>query len=69
MTGMNVLFIEKIHQFIFLKGIARQQKDVTLILVNRACLTRLTAPEIVSVYNVESRGIYNYYCLVANSTN
>lgn len=66
MTELSVPFAEKIHQFIFTKGIARQQKDGTLFPVHRAYLTRLTDLEIISVYNAELRGICNYYRLAVN---
>jgi hypothetical protein len=69
MIELSVPFADKIHQFIFSKGIARQQKDGTLFPVHRAYLTRLTDLEIVSVYNAEMRGVCNYNCLAANFNN
>ncbi len=66
MTELSVPFAEKIHKFIFSKGIARQKKDGTLFPVHRAYLTKLTDLEIVSVYSANLRGICNYYCSAAN---
>ena len=65
-TELNVPLNDKIHKFIFSKGIAKQKKDGTIIPVHRSNLIGLTPLEIVSVYNAELRGICNYYGLASN---
>ena len=57
---------DKIHDFIFARGIAEQKKDGTLFPVCRVSLLRLTDLEIISVYNAELRGICNYYGIAGN---
>lgn len=61
-----VPFDDKIHNFIFSKGIAIQKKDGKLFPVHRNSLLRLTDLEIVTVYNDELRGICNYYGIASN---
>lgn len=61
-----VPFDDKIHNFIFSKGIAIQKKDGKLFPVHRNSLLRLTDLEIVTVYNNELRGICNYYGIASN---
>lgn len=61
MTELSVPFEDKIHKFIFSKGIAKQKSDGTLFPVHRKYMVNLTDLEIVSTYNAELRGICNYY--------
>ena len=63
---LRVPFDDKIHNFIFSKGIAIQKKDGKLFPVHRNSLLRLTDLEIVTVYNDELRGICNYYGIASN---
>ena len=63
---LSIPFDDKIHDFIFARGIAIQKKDGTLFPVHRASLLRLTDLEIVSAYNAELRGICNYYGISGN---
>lgn len=65
-TELLVPFDDKIHKFIFSKGIAIQKGDGTLFPVHRNYLLRLTDLEIVTVYNDELRGICNYYGIASN---
>jgi group II intron reverse transcriptase/maturase len=65
-TELLVPLDDKIHKFIFSKGIAIQKSDGTLFPVHRKPLLRLTDLEIVSVYNAELRGISNYYGMASN---
>ena len=57
---------DKIHKFLFSKGIAIQKDDGVLFPVHRKYLTNLTDLEIVSTYNAELRGICNYYGMASN---
>jgi len=57
---------DKIHKFIFSKGIAIQKSDGTLRAVHRPELLHLSDLKIVSSYNSELRGICNYYNLASN---
>lgn len=57
---------DKIHKFIFSKGIAIQELNGNLRPVHRAELLHLSDLEIVSSYNSELRGICNYYNLASN---
>lgn len=57
---------DKIHKFIFSKGIAIQELNGNLRPVHRAELLHLSDLEIVSSYNSELRGICNYYSLTSN---
>jgi hypothetical protein len=57
---------DKIHKFIFSKGIAIQKLGGTLRPVHRSELLHLSDLEIVSSYNSELRGICNYYNLASN---
>ena len=52
---------DKIHKFIFSKGVAIQKQDGTMFPIHRKPLLRLTDLETVSVYNAELRGICNFY--------
>lgn len=61
MTELSVPFEDKIHKFIFSKGIAKQKLDETLLPVHRKHLVNLTDLEILSTYNAELWGICNYY--------
>ena len=63
---LSIPFDDKIHDFIFDRGIAIQKKDGTLFPVCRASLLRLTDLEIISAYNAELRGICNYYGIADN---
>ena len=65
-TELLVPFDDKIHKFIFTKGIAEQKKDGTLFPIHRNSLLRTTDLEIVSAYNAELRGICNYYGMASN---
>jgi len=56
---------DKIHKFIFEKGVARQINDI-LEPIKRNSLLYLTDLEIISTYNAELRGICNYYHLASN---
>ena len=66
MTELTVPLKDKIHKFIFTKGIAIQKADGSLFPVHRPSLLSLSDLEIVTVYNAELRGICNYYSLAAN---
>ncbi len=57
---------DKIHKFIFSKGIAIQERNGNLRPVHRAELLHLSDLEIISSYNSELRGICNYYSLASN---
>lgn len=63
---LNVPLKDKICQFLFSKGVIRQNKDGTLYPVHRYTLESLTDLEIVTVYNAELRGICNYYSMASN---
>lgn len=65
-TQLIIPFDDKIHKFIFSKGIAVQKKDGTLFPVHRNSLLKLTDLEIVTAYNAELRGICNYYGMASN---
>jgi group II intron reverse transcriptase/maturase len=65
-TELLIPFEDKIHKFIFTKGVAEQKSGGTLFPVHRTSLLRLTDLEIVSVYNAELRGICNYYEMASN---
>jgi len=65
-TELSVPLDDKIHKFIFSKGIAKQEADGTLTPTHRAKLLHMTNLEIVSSYNSELRGICNYYSLASN---
>jgi len=66
LTELSVPLNDKIHKFIFSKGIAKQKQNGTLFPVHRTALLKLTDLEIVSVYNAELRGICNYYGMASN---
>ena len=61
-----VPFKDKIHNFIFSKGIAVQTNGGKLFPVHRKYLISSTDLEIVMIYNSELRGICNYYSLASN---
>lgn len=63
---VSIPFDDKIHNFIFTKGIAIQKPNGKLMPVRRKSLLRLTDLEIVSAYNAELRGICNYYGIASN---
>lgn len=63
---LSVPFDDKIHAFIFNKGIVQQGKDGKLLPTYRPSLLRMTDLEIVSTYNAELRGICNYYNMASN---
>jgi group II intron reverse transcriptase/maturase len=65
-TELLVPLNDKIHRFIFAKGIAIQQEYGKLFPVHRKYLIGSTDLEIVSIYNSELRGICNYYSLASN---
>jgi len=65
-TQLVIPLNDKIHKFIFSKGIAIQKKDGTLFPVHRNSLLKLTDLEIVTAYNAELRGICNYYGMASN---
>lgn len=65
-TELSIPFESKIHDFIFYKGIAEQRKYGTLFPVHRKHLVNFTDLEIISTYNIELRGICNYYNLAVN---
>ena len=66
MTELTVPLDDKIHKFLFSKGIVEQRGDGTLFPIHRNCLVNLTELEIVSTYNSELRGICNFYRLACN---
>ena len=61
-----VPFSDKIHKFIFSKGIAIQELNGNLRPVHRPELLHLSDLEIVSSFNSELRGICNYYNLASD---
>ena len=65
-TQLVIPFDDKIHKFIFSKGIAKQKQDGTLFPIHRNSLLKLTDLEIVTAYNAELRGICNYYGMASN---
>ena len=65
-TEIIIPLHDKIHKFIFSKGIAMQNADGTLSPVKRPELMHLTDLEIVTSYNSQLRGICNYYSLASN---
>lgn len=66
--GVELLvpFNDKIHNFIFSKGIAIQADGGKMFPVHRKYLIGSTDLEIVMIYNSELRGICNYYSLASN---
>lgn len=63
---LTVPLMDKIHKFIFSKGIAKQELNGDLRSVHREKLLHLSDLEIVESYNSELRGICNYYNLASN---
>ena len=63
---LSIPLSDKIHKFIFSKGIAIQKPNGSLRPVHRAELLHLSDLEIVSSYNSELRGVCNYYNLAVN---
>lgn len=63
---LNIPFDDRIHKFIFSKGIARFEGNGKLMPVYRPGLLRLTDLEVVSTYNAELRGICNFYNMASN---
>ena len=66
MTELNVPFDDKIHKFLFTKGIVEQKPDGTLFPIHRKPLVSNTDLEIIMTYNAELRGICNYYSMASN---
>lgn len=66
--GVELLvpFNDKLHNFIFSKGIAIQADGGKMFPVHRKYLIGSTNLEIVMIYNSELRGICNYYSLASN---
>lgn len=64
-TELSVPLDDKIHKFIFSRGIVKQETDGTFSPIRRAELLHVTNLEIVSSYNSELRGICNYYKLAS----
>jgi group II intron reverse transcriptase/maturase len=65
MIELNTPFKEKIHKFVFSKGIAKI-KNGSLFPVHRPYLINLTDLEIITIYNAELRGLCNYYGIASN---
>lgn len=63
---LTVPLEDKIHKFLFVKGIVEQTNKGKYFPVHRPALERLTDLEIVSTYNSELRGICNYYNMACN---
>jgi len=63
---LTVPLDDKIHKFLFSKGVAEQTKDGKYFPVHRPALERFTDLEIVSTYNAELRGICNFYNMACN---
>lgn len=63
---LNMPLNDKIHQFLFSKGIVLQGNDGILYPTHRPYLERFTDLEIVSTYNAELRGICNFYSMASN---
>ena len=57
---------DKIHKFIFSKGIAIQTKEGSMFPVHRKYLIGSTDLEIIQIYNSELRGLCNYYSIASN---
>lgn len=66
MTELTIPLEDKIHKFLFSKGIVEQKADGALFPVHRNYLVNMTELEIVSTYNAELRGICNFYRLACN---
>lgn len=64
-TELTIPLNDKIHKFIFDKGVGRI-KDGVIVPRGRFSLTNLTDLEIVMTYNAQLRGICNYYNLASN---
>jgi len=62
---LTVPFADKIHAFLFEKGVVRQHYGI-LLPTKRYSLLNLTDLEIISIYNAELRGICNYYNLASD---
>jgi len=65
-TELSVPLNDKIHKFMFSKGIVKQEADGTFSPIHRTKLLHMTNLEIVSSYNSELRGICNYYNLASD---
>ncbi|MCD3402478.1 reverse transcriptase domain-containing protein [Streptococcus equi] len=59
-------FKDKIHLFLFNKGIVIQKNDGSYFPVHRKNILTATDLEIVTIYNSELRGICRYYGLTSN---
>ena len=66
--GIELLvpFNDKIHNFVFSKGIAIQADGGKMFPVHRKYLISSTDLETVMIYNSELKGICNYYSLASN---
>ena len=62
---LTVPFADKIHTFLFEKGVVCQGQG-RLWPIKRHSLLNLTDLEIISIYNAELRGICNYYNMASN---
>lgn len=65
-VDLSIPFDDKIHKFLFAKGIVEQESDGNLVPVHRKSLLNFTDLEIVQSYNAELRGLCNYYSLASN---
>lgn len=65
MVELNIPFKDKMHNFIFSKGIAKM-KNGSYFPIHRNALINNTDLEIISIYNSELRGICNYYGISSN---
>ena len=63
---LNIPLNDKIHKYLFAKGIVEQKTDGELEPVKRGNLIQLPDIEIINTYNAELRGICNYYGLASN---
>lgn len=63
---LTIPHAEKIDKFLFQKGIVFQTKDGRIKPTHRAGLLNLSDSEIVEHYNLEMRGILNYYNLAVD---
>ncbi|HHD4764624.1 TPA: group II intron reverse transcriptase/maturase, partial [Streptococcus pyogenes] len=59
-------FKDKIHSFLFNKGVDIQKNDGSYFPVHRKNILTATDLEIVTIYNSELRGICRYYGLASN---
>ena len=57
---------DKVNKFLFSKGVVRQKKCDEMFPICRVPLRNSTDLEIITIFNAEVRGIYNYYSLASN---